>query len=325
MAENPSPQCTVIITPRDRLSCIEHCLNNVFKHTLIPVKVILVAGGLPEKARRHLQAKFKDSVEWVFHDRFMNMAEQRNIGLRMARTETAACIDTDVYVRHDWLRPLMDCYRQTGAALISPVVLDRQGLIHTAGTDFYITESEGKKHVMAELSFVDLPVLEKHNIKRRQMDYAEVHCNFVHVEKALRLGIYDERFREGGDYDSGLTLQKAGEKIMLEPASTVYLYYPMILDDLRDLDIYLWKWDLGTVMENYRYFEKKWGLDVLSKGVKRDIIIMLNHRVGFCTRLFQSNLSIAIDLAYYRAKLTIATLPTFWRKFKNRALGLENA
>jgi hypothetical protein len=61
---------------------------------------------------------------------------------------------------------------------------------------------------------------------RREIDFGEVHCQLLVVEDALGLGIYDERLREGGDIDSGLTLSRAGRRMMFEPASCVYLFYP---------------------------------------------------------------------------------------------------
>jgi hypothetical protein len=57
-------------------------------------------------------------------------------------------------------------------------------------------------------------------------------------------------------------------------------------------------------------------------GVKRDIIVMLNNRVGLFTRLFPSPLSVRIDQGLYRAKNSIPDLRAALRKFKNRALGL---
>ena len=52
------------------------------------------------------------------------------------------------------------------------------------------------------------------NLKRSEIDFGEVHCQLLVVDTALKLGVYDERLREGIEMDSGLTLTRAGCKIM---------------------------------------------------------------------------------------------------------------
>ena len=316
-------QTTIIISPRDRFSVLVKCVRNVMHQTTVPVDIILAAGGVPEPIRKRLESEFSGKVKFIFRDEFLNASVLRNIALRETKTETAVCIDSDVFPRPGWLEPLLECYRETGAVLISPVVLDRQNLIHTAGNECYVTEGHGKKYGMAELHYANLPVSQTTNIKRREMDYAEVHCHFVNVEKALNLGIYDEHFREGMDFDSGMTVRKAGEKVILEPRSMVYLHLPEVLKDMVDLEFFIWKWDLNEALRGFEYFEKKWGIDMIGRSGIREYIIMLNHRVGFCTRLWPSAFSMSVDGSYLRAKKTAIQIFESWRGFKNWVVGFH--
>ncbi len=174
-----------------------------FVHTRSPIDVICIAGGTPASIQEHLKEIYGDKVRFIFVEGFRTNAELRNIGLRESSTRFAACLDSDAFVRPGWFEPLVECQRETGA------------------------REHGKKYGVAELRYANLPCLANTNIPRQEVDFAEVHCQFVEIETALGLGIYDENLREGHDFDSGLTLRKAGKKIMLEPRSFVYLHYPL--------------------------------------------------------------------------------------------------
>ena len=316
---------TVIAAPRDSFTRLENCLYNVFKHTHLPIEVICLAGGAPLSIQERLKKKYGDKVRFIFKDGFMTNAELRNIGLRESRTRFAVCLDSDVFVRPGWFEPLVQCQRETGASLVTPIVLDRQNLIHTAGNSLYITEVRGKKCGTAELRYANQPFAGTTNIPRQETDFAEVHCHYMEVDTALGLGIYDENLREGHDYDSGLTLRKAGKKIMLEPRSFVYLHYPQLQDRIEDIPLYQWKWDVELVMDGFAYFEKKWDIDMVTKSNMRNFIIMLNHRVGFCTQLYLSKVSISIDRFYFNVKNRLFSSMPLWRRFKNKALGLSRS
>ena len=311
---------TVIVAPRDTFTRIDDCLRNVFTHTRSPIDVICLAGGAPVTVQESLKKSYGDRIKFIFKEGFMTNGQLRNIGLRESRTRFAVCLDSDVFVRPGWFEPLVECQRQTGATLVTPLVLDRQSMIHTAGNFLYITEKNGKKYGAAELRYANLPCAGQTNIPREEIDFAEVHCHFVEVETALELGIYDEDLREGHDFDSGLTLRKAGKKVVFEPTSCVYLHYPQLQDRIEDIPLYLWKWDLKAIVTGFEYLEKKWGIDFYSKSNMRNHVIMLNHRVGFCTQLRLSKISIGIDQFYFHAKNTLLSLIAFWRHFKNSRL-----
>ena len=63
--------------------------------------------------------------------------------------------------------------------------------------------------------------------------------------------------------DSGLTISKAGCRMMLEPGSMVYLKYDDRLMDVEDVRIFCWKWDMDAIRQGIDYFEKKWGMKTI--------------------------------------------------------------
>jgi glycosyltransferase involved in cell wall biosynthesis len=310
---NPNPiqakstdRCTIILTPRDLFSVTEECLTHLFNGTPEPFELIVVMGGAPDEIRKKLESKFSGKARFIFKPQFLNTAELRNVGLRETKTRLAVCIDTNVLVRPNWLTPLIQCQQETGASMVVPLVLERDDTIHTAGNDLFITHKKGQAFGSMELRFHGQKVCETTNLMRRDVDFGEVHCQLFVVDTALRLGVYDEHLREGSDIDSGLTLTKAGCKMMFEPKSVVYLYYPYLIKNVIDVGLYMWKWDIPGVMASYRHIREKWNVDVGGpEGHFRHYLVVVNSRVGPLTQIYPAAMTIVLDrlFKYLLAKI----------------------
>jgi hypothetical protein len=311
----------VIVSARDRFSTVPTCIAKIFENTPEPFKLIVVLGGAPPRLRKELEARYGGKADLVFEPRYLNTAQSRNIGLRRAGTRLAACLDTDVFVRPGWLGPLVRCQAETGAALVVPLILDRDERVHTAGNDLFISEENGRKFCKMELRYAHMAVGGTTNLARREVDFGEVHCQLVVVETALRLGVYDERYREGHDIDSGLTWAKAGEKMFFEPGSRVYLHYPDRLDDPEDIKIYVWKWDLPAIRASFDYFREKWGMDRTGRdGSSLKYYVSVYKRVGPLARRFPTRAVIAVENAAYRATRKLRKRLTTWVHSGDEAL-----
>lgn len=289
-------RCTVILTPRDLFSVTEECLGHLFRNTPEPFDLIIALGGAPADLRRRLEAAFTGKARLIFTPGFMNTAQLRNLALKEVGTRLAVALDTNVFVRPGWLAALIRCQQETGASLVVPLILDRDDRIHTAGNDLFITHERGAAYGSMELRFQHQKVCETTNLVRREVDFGEVHCELVVTDDAVRLGIYDERLREGSDIDSGLTLSRAGRTMMFEPTSVVYLHYPPLIRAAEDVPFHRWKWDIPAVMESYRYMQEKWQIDV--GGPRADFkryLVGVNARVGALTQLYPSRGTIFVD------------------------------
>lgn len=292
---------TIVITGRDRFSTTSTCINNVLKNTPTPFKLIAILGGCPAVIEKNLKEKYGNQIEFIFKPQFLNTAEARNMALSVSKTRLTAFIDTDVFVRPHWLEELVKCQLETGASLVTPLVLEQGGIIHTAGNDLYITSNRGKNYGFMELRFSKHKYLKKANLKRREIDFAEIHCHLLVTETARSLQIYDEHLREHHEMDSGLVLQKAGHMMMFEPNAKVFLYYTAKLIHLEDVAFYLWKWDLAAMHEGFKYFEEKWNIDLnIKNGFVRHLKNVIHRRVGKFTRRFPSKLSIKMDWHLHR-------------------------
>lgn len=286
---------TIGVTPRDRFSTTATCLRNIFKNSDGSFDVILSMGGAPSGLVRDLEKEFSGRVQFILEPGFRNTAQLRNLALKKVKTRLAVFLDSDVFVRPDWLKPLIECQAETGASLITPLVQGRDTRIHTAGNRFYIVREKGRAYVQMELCYAGLPAVPDNNLKREETDFAEIHCQLVVAEDARTLGIYDEMLREGNEMDSGLTLAKANRKMFVEPRSRVYLHYVDLIDDPDDARLHMWKWEMQAMREGFAYFYGKWNLDPDYRGQFSHYLSIVNHRVGFLTRRNPSRFSIQVD------------------------------
>ena len=156
-----------------------------------------------------------------------------------------------------------------------------------------------------ELRFANQVVAQGTNLKRADIDFGEVHCQLVVTETAANLKIYDENLREGHEMDGGLTLSRAGQRMVCEPRSHVYLHYSDRIEHLEDVALYRFKWDMKAMREGFDYFRGKWDIDINHRGRYERFMTFVNRRVGFCTRLWPSQPSLAIDKALFQLKKTL--------------------
>lgn len=289
-------RCTVVVMPRDRFSTTEKSIETIFKNTPEPFDLMVLIGGAPDKLRQRLEKTYGSKAQLIFKPEFLNGSELRNMALKLIKTRLAVFVDSEVFVRPNWLTPLIQCQTETGASMVVPIILDRQNQIHTAGNDFFITQENGRTIGTMELRYANHYVKESTNIPRRETDFGEIHCQLVVVETALKLGVYDERLREHQEMDAGLVWKNAGCIQMCEPKSIVYLHYPELINNVDDIGIFMWKWDLEAMQNSIDYFFDKWKIDINYGNYFIRYFQRVNRRVGMFSRLFPSKVSISIDL-----------------------------
>ncbi len=286
---------TIVVMPRDHFSTMDKCLDQVFKNTPEPSEVWVLSGGTPEAVKRRWSERYAGKAQFTFFPEFKNGAELRNYSLKKIKTRLAVFLDSDVYVRPGWLEPLIRCQRETGAAMVTPIILDRNDRIHTAGNDFIIVEHDGQTYAGMELRFQHHRVPGKARLARQETAFCEMHCQLVLVEVGKKFDLFDPILREFQEMDAGLTLKKHGYKMMFEPESTVYLFYEERLGHAEDLRFHMWKWDMTAMHEGFEYFKKKWGLDINQDNTFDRYLRAVNRRVGFFSRRWPSPLSVKLD------------------------------
>lgn len=298
-------RCTIVVMPRDRFSTMKESIDSIFEHTPEPFDLIVIMGGAPEKVRKNLEDSYSSKAQMIFKPEFLNGAQMRNMALPMIKTRLAVLMDGDVFVKPNWLTPLIQCQVETGASLVSPVIVGPGGYIHAAGGELYVTHENGKAYGAMELKYAHQYVGEDTNIKRFEMDFGEIHIQLVVVETAQKLGIYNERIRENHELDSGMTLKSANCKQILEPRSIVYYSIPKIIDDVDDIRYYLWKWNLEVIQDSMNCFHEKWGIDVNRNNTFLGYFTAVINKVGYFSRRYPSKWAIFLDRVMRRIRVIL--------------------
>ena len=154
-----------------------------------------------------------------------------------------------------------------------------------------------------------MQVYEGTNIKRREIDYGEMHLQLVDTRAALELGVYDERIQEGQELDSGLVWRKAGRSIWFEPESIVVYDLPTRIEHPGDIAFFCWRWNAANLIPGYKVMHEKWGMDMTEAGSFKNLILSINLKVGWLPRLWHSRTALAIDHAMGRAFTLLTSSP----------------
>jgi hypothetical protein len=312
MNETRTPTVTIIVSARDRFSPTEACLDNLLEQTPQPHDLVVVLGGAPGELRRRLLEKFGARARFIFDDRFLNCAQARNIGLRTSKTSLTVCLDNDVYPRAGWLEPLLRCQSETGAGLVVPLMLEDARRIHTSGAFLFVTRKGGKSFGSKVLPFYKAEVFEGTTLERQRTGYGEMHCQLVDTRAALELGVLDERVKEGEELDSGLSWLKGGREIWVEPASVVVYDFPVEIEDPVDLPLFIWRWDIRSIIPGYLVMHEKWGMDLTEAGYFKYFLMRVNAIVGWLPRAWPTRTALRIDRALGRAAALLSLPGRLW-------------
>lgn len=316
-------KCSVIVVTRDRFSTTEGCLDAVLSHTAGEHKVLLVTGGAPAKLKARWSARYAGKATLIFEPNFLNPAQARNRGLREVKTELAVLMDNDVQVRSGWLEPMVRCLRETGSAMVVPIVLEEPKKIHTAGNDLYITYEKGRKWAVKTLRLAKKPYIDGSNLERRPTDYGELHCQLVNVAIARELGVYDENLREVGEVDSGLTWRENGHKLWFEPSSVVYYEPPKRIYAVEDIRLYEWRWDFKAILAGYRYFEKKWGMDITEYRAFKFFLADFHRALGLLPRIWPCRPALWLDHRFSDLRMAVERSLKLWNRLKCGLMGFN--
>jgi GT2 family glycosyltransferase len=216
----------------------------------MPFRLIVAAGGVDRATVAYLRElrEEKGNVSVVLVDRLLGQAQARNIALRQVHERFCVIVENDTIVHRNWLAPMLECMRQEGAAVVTPLIFWYRGL-HAAGCMF---EEERR----------DSATIFRHNIlytgiRRRQIDYPESHCILIDRERIPGMDIFDDV--EPFDVDVGLTLRKRGLSVFIEPRSVVTYSAPPPWEP-RDIPLFRLRWDPALWEEGNRRFMQKWGV-----------------------------------------------------------------
>jgi GT2 family glycosyltransferase len=261
------PAVTIVVVPRERFSYSRTSLESLYANTHLPFRLIYVDGGSPARIKNYLGRQAKEKgFQLIRTEHYVSPNQARNIGLRWADTKYIVFLDNDVEVAPGWLSALLQCAEETNASLVGPLYCIGQPVhqvIHMAGGEASIRETQGRRHLCETMRFMDQRVNDVlPEMRREACELIEFHCMLVRREIFRELGSLDEALLGTREHvDFCLTVREAGGTVWFEP-NAVVSHVLAASFAWSDIPYYLLRWSDAWVQASLRHFEQKWNVDV---------------------------------------------------------------
>ncbi|MBJ91421.1 MAG: hypothetical protein CL577_02275 [Alteromonadaceae bacterium] len=254
---------TVVISPRDRYSGIIACIENLYRCTPEPFLLKVLDLGYPAHIKRQLNVllQHKTNAEIVELGLMIPMDAVSKIRDSIT-TPYTMLLDNDSNVTPGWLPPLLETALSSGAAVVNPLTLEKEGVDegatlrnHLYTNAIQVVDVEGKEYLIEHKSYRRaLPQDIPQQVADSEM--FELH-GVLFLTKALQqIELPSMVIRE--HIDIGIQLRKLGYKLLSQPESVI------IFDNLGtrmswfDMRFFFYRWDPKLTYTSSRLFEQRW-------------------------------------------------------------------
>ncbi|MEQ8965025.1 MAG: glycosyltransferase [Azospirillaceae bacterium] len=272
-----TPDVTIVVTPRERFGLAEASLLDILDTTDIPFRLVYVDSGAPAALSRRLEALSRErGFELLRAGRALAPNEARNLGLSRVDTPYVAFLENDVFVTPGWLGALVACARETGAAVVAPLICQGSPLhrqVHHAGglfaddpDAFVAPPAAGPRPAFEEVMIGHARPREEIDptLARGETQFFEFHCVLMRRDLFERTGPFDEAMLATKEHvDFAMTVRKVGERVWFEPASVVTYLFPCRAAPLSNADLpyFMLRWSNAWQRRSLVRFRDKWRID----------------------------------------------------------------
>lgn len=252
-----APIVSIIILSLSRISETLKCLRSVLANTKSPYEIIVVDMGTSRAITSKLKkiAARHNNIRVIFNKTNLGVARGRNRGVEIAKGKYIVFLDNDARVTGGWLDPLIDTVNKSksigacGAKILFPddsVQYCSAQIACSKQNDRLKTIGVRRNAVIAESS---APAN-----RPGEVFWYPTTCLLAKKDALKKIGGFDENFlRAEEDKDLCLSLRKKGYKIAYSPRAKVY-HNDKSTDRVYDAI----RHDMGTILRDVGYFEKKW-------------------------------------------------------------------
>ncbi|HHP7243517.1 MAG TPA: glycosyltransferase family 2 protein [Elainellaceae cyanobacterium] len=277
------PNVTVVVVPRERFSFTRESLESIYQHTEIPFNLVYVDGGSPQHVQQYLKKQAHEKgFQLVRTEHYLSPNQSRNIGLRQVKTEYLVFVDNDVIVTPGWLKGLVECADETGAAVVGPLVCIGTPIheyIHNPGGSVYITETQIDNAMVRRFHhkchFKKRVKDARDRLQRAQCDYVEFHCMLARTDIFEKTGLLDEGLLSTREHlDFCMMVTQAGGSVYAQ-RDIIVTYVPAPPLEWSDLGFFMLRWSDAWDLASLEHFRNKWNL-------KEDKYFQIRYdRLGF--------------------------------------------
>ncbi|MCU0796172.1 MAG: glycosyltransferase [Akkermansiaceae bacterium] len=260
-------ETTVAFIPRETVSRTVPALRDLIRNTPSGSQMIAVVAGFPETIKNEVTEMLRSvGGEVIDGPTFLPPNHARNLALEKAKGRYIAFVDNDVTVAENWLSPLVDCARETGAAIVGPMTFEGYPefrRIHMAGGEISAPPLAGGLHGYCEAHHHAHRLLAdiSEPIARSETELVEFHTVLVETEWLRSQGGLDPRLLSVSEHwDMCFTAARQGRLIYIEPESRVNYAPP------RDL-----------TPEDIRFFNLRWSMEWCTRSLDH---LSEKHRIA---------------------------------------------
>jgi hypothetical protein len=258
-----TPVTTVIISPRDRYTGLADCVSELYRCTAEPFELWILDLGYPQRIIEPVRALLAQNEDARIIE--IGLATPMD-ALRAVRdgirTPSVVLLDNDSRVTPGWLPPLLAAQRD-GAAIVSPLILEREGLdrgaplrnhLHTA--ELRVVDVDGTPYLIEQKHHrrADVSALPRGRVPTGTF---ELHCVMFATATFQAIELPAMVIRE--HLDIALQVRARGEAIVVEPASVVTFDNLATRMQLADMRYFFHRWSRRMIEASSRLFERRWG------------------------------------------------------------------
>lgn len=264
-----TPVATIIVTPRDRYSGVDECIEAVYRHTPQPFRLWIMDLDYPESVIGPVRKRWQERPEVRFFELGLRtpMDALREVQ-PLIDTPAVVLLDNDSRVTEGWLQPLLDAMAD-GHAVVTPLILEREGVDrgaplrnHLYTGELRVVDVEGTPYLIEHKHFRRTEVSDIPD-ERSETGTFELHCVLFDGDVFRRIELPSMVIRE--HLDISLQIAAMGRTMVVEPKSVIHfdnLGTRMALSDMR---FFFYRWGPKLTRPSSRLFERRWGYNFYSE------------------------------------------------------------
>lgn len=260
---------TIIVTPRDRYSGLDECIDTVFRHTPQPFQLWIMDLDYPAAimARVRRQLHGREGVR-IFELGLRSPMDALREVQPLVDTDAVVLLDNDSRVTEGWLPPLLDAMA-AGHAVVTPLILEREGVDrgaplrnHLYTGELRVVDVDGTPYLIEHkhLRRTDVPDIPR---DRSFTGTFELHCVLFEGEVFRRIELPSMVIRE--HLDISLQVAAMGRSMVVEPSSVIHFDNLGTRMALADMRYFFYRWGRELTTPSSRLFERRWGYNFYSE------------------------------------------------------------
>jgi GT2 family glycosyltransferase len=254
------PSVAVAVVPRERFSTTPSTLADVAARTTGADIVWIDNGHTPEQVAAVTAAA--PAARRIEVERWARPGAMHNVAAEATDSDYIVFVDNDVTVNDGWLPAMVACAEETGADVVSPIILriDRgSSQVHFTGGRVECTVEDSRlviddTHDNSAGALSLIPTIERH-----QTGLAELHCVLIRRSTFRAVGPFDPGLATRELIGWHLRLEALGGTVWLEPKAVATYAVPPPFT-WRDRAYYLLRWSERWTDASFDHFERRHGI-----------------------------------------------------------------